>query len=211
MATYLELDQDMLVAFANGATITGASLTQPASSTLNVGDTNTALTVILSAANNWGLLTKTMAGSMQVYTLVNPPPATGGGGGGASGNVSVNNFPAQFGINNFPAQFGINNFPTQFGINNFPTWNYALITASGVTPIKAQAGVLGFVLNVSTAPLNVTASIFNNTTNSGDIVFTMSTLEAMDKVDFGAGISMSTGITINCGANPNGALLVGYR
>lgn len=35
-------------------------------------------------------------------------------------NLSVNNFPAEFGINNFPAQFNVGNFPTEFGINNFP-------------------------------------------------------------------------------------------
>lgn len=92
-------------------------------------------------------------------------------------------------------------------------WNYAVITQSGLTVVKNQPGVLGYVLNVSNSALSCNAQIYDNASAaSGNLVFTMSTMEAMDKADYGdAGLNCATGISINCNSNPNGALLVAFR
>lgn len=67
MALYVEVDQERLIAFANGTSINGHTVTTPASPA--VYDTAPALETVTSAANGWSLAAKVITAGKEIYTL----------------------------------------------------------------------------------------------------------------------------------------------
>lgn len=70
MSQYLEVDQERLIAFANGTQINGHTITTPASPA--VVDTAPALETITATGNGWSLTNKVIVGSKEIYTLTHP-------------------------------------------------------------------------------------------------------------------------------------------
>lgn len=67
MAQYLELDRERLIAFANGTTINGHTITTVANPV--VFDTAPALETVTAAGNAWSLVAKVISGAREIYTL----------------------------------------------------------------------------------------------------------------------------------------------
>lgn len=89
-------------------------------------------------------------------------------------------------------------------------WNYTLITTTGNTVVKASAGTLAAIVNLSPGgPQPITITGYDNaTTNSGPLVANVTNLA--DKLDWPpGGMAMTAGITINCSAAPStGGILI---